>query len=113
VGTEQNNVTVAEIAAEVVEAVPGSKLVITGEAGADPRSYRVDFSRIRAALPDYEARWTVKEGAIELVEAYRRFGLTEQDFQHRFTRLARLSARQAEGSVDDALRPHEVAAGDD
>lgn len=113
VGTERNNVTVAEIAAEVVEAVPGSKLVITGEAGADPRSYRVDFSRIRAALPGYQAHWTVKEGAVELVEAYRRFGLTEQDFQHRFTRLARLSARCAEGSVDDALRPHEVAAGDD
>ncbi|MFF5210345.1 NAD-dependent epimerase/dehydratase family protein [Streptosporangium sp. NPDC000396] len=112
VGTEQNNVTVAEIAAEVVEAVPGSRLVITGEAGADPRSYRVDFSRVRAALPGYQPRWTVKEGAVELVEAYRRFGLTERDFQHRFTRLARLSARRTAGTVDDALRPREVVASD-
>lgn len=105
VGTEQNNVTVAEIAAEVVEAVPGAELVITGEAGADPRSYRVDFSRIRAALPGYQARWTVKAGAVELVETYGRLGLTEHDFQHRFTRLARLAARRAAGTVDDSLRP--------
>ena len=80
VGTELNNLTVAEIAGEVIEAVPGSKLVITGEAGADPRSYRVDFARIRAAMPDFHAAWSVKDGAVELYEAYQQFGLTEHDF---------------------------------
>jgi nucleoside-diphosphate-sugar epimerase len=105
VGTERNNLTVAEIAAEVVEAVPGSKLVITGESGGDPRSYRVDFSRIRAAIPEYEAQWSVKAGAAELIDAYRRFGLTKEAFDSRFTRLARLSDRQAAGTIDDSLRP--------
>lgn len=105
VGTEQNNLTVAQIAAEVVEAVPGSQLVITGEAGPDPRSYRVDFRRIRAALPGYDARRTIKEGAIELAGAYLRFDLSEADFQHRFTRLAQLAHRRADGSIDDTLRP--------
>jgi nucleoside-diphosphate-sugar epimerase len=88
VGTEENNLTVAQIAEHVVEAVAGSKLVITGEAGADPRSYRVDFSRIRAALPAFEAQWTVKAGAIELHDAYTTHGLTQEDFQNKFTRLA-------------------------
>ncbi|HEU5110599.1 MAG TPA: NAD(P)-dependent oxidoreductase, partial [Micromonosporaceae bacterium] len=105
VGTEENNLTVAQIAAEVIEAVPGSKLVITGEAGADPRSYRVDFSRIRAALPDYQAQWTVKAGATELAEAYQRFQLTRHAFDARFTRLARLSERRTMGTLDDTLRP--------
>ena len=105
VGTEQNNVTVAGIAATVVEAVPGATLAITGETGADPRSYRVDFSRIRAALPGYEARRSVKEGAVELIDAYRRHGLTREGFERRFTRLARLSDRQAAGTVDDRLMP--------
>ncbi|NUP01498.1 MAG: SDR family oxidoreductase [Nonomuraea sp.] len=104
VGTEVNNVTVAEIAAEVVAAVPGSTLTITGETGADPRSYRVDFSRIRAAL-GYEARWTVKAGAVELIDAYREHGLTRHDFDRRFTRLARLADRRESGTVDDTLRP--------
>ena len=105
VGTEQNNLTVAQIAAEVVEAVPGSRLVITGEAGADPRSYRVNFDRIRAALPGYHPRWMVKAGAVELVSAYQQYGLTHRDFERRFTRLARLADRRTEGSVDDTLRP--------
>ncbi|MEU7743177.1 SDR family oxidoreductase [Nonomuraea sp. NPDC049158] len=105
VGTEQNNVTVAGIAATVVEAVPGATLAITGETGADPRSYRVDFSRIRAALPGYEARRSVKEGALELIDAYRRHGLTREGFERRFTRLARLSDRQAAGTVDERLMP--------
>jgi nucleoside-diphosphate-sugar epimerase len=105
VGMEANNVTVADIAAEVVEAVPGSELVITGESGGDPRSYRVDFSAIRAALPAFTAQWTVKAGAVELAEAYVRHGLGQHGFDRRFTRLARLADRQADGSVGADLRP--------
>jgi nucleoside-diphosphate-sugar epimerase len=87
VGTEENNLTVAQIAEHVVEAVAGSKLVITGEAGPDPRSYRVDFARIRAAMP-FRAQWTIKAGAVELSEAYTEYGLTREDFEQKFTRLA-------------------------
>ncbi|MEU6414815.1 MULTISPECIES: NAD(P)-dependent oxidoreductase [Microbispora] len=105
VGTEENNVTVAQIAAEVVSAVPGSELEITGEAGADPRSYRVGFSRLREALPGYHAKWTVRAGAAELVDAYRRCGLTQHGFDHRFTRLAWLAARREAGTIDGGLRP--------
>jgi nucleoside-diphosphate-sugar epimerase len=104
IGTERNNVTVAEIAGEVVEAVPGSRLRITGEAGADPRSYRVDFSRFREAVPGFECEWTVKAGALELVEAYQEHGLTAEAFQRRFTRLAWLKDRSADGTVDETLR---------
>ncbi|MFI6816911.1 NAD-dependent epimerase/dehydratase family protein [Nonomuraea sp. NPDC050328] len=105
VGTEQNNVTVAEIAAEVVEAVPGADLLVTGETGSDPRSYRVDFSRIRTAMPEFEAAWSVKAGARELADAYREHGLTQEAFDGRFTRLARLAARRAAGTIDESLRP--------
>ncbi|MFC0864163.1 NAD-dependent epimerase/dehydratase family protein [Sphaerimonospora cavernae] len=105
VGTERNNVTVAEIAAEVVRAVPEAELLITGETGADPRSYRVDFSRLRGALPGFDCAWTVADGAAELVAAYRRHGLTRENFDTRFTRLARLSDRRAAGTLDESLRP--------
>lgn len=105
VGTEANNVTVRQIADEVAAAVPGAELTITGESGGDPRSYRVDFSRIRRALPGYEAGWSVKAGAEELVTAYRTYGLTKHDFERRYTRLARLSDRRAAGTIDAGLRP--------
>ena len=106
IGTEDNNVTVAEIAQEVVEAVPGSTLNITGEAGSDPRSYRVDFSRFRAAIPGFTCEWSVKDGAVELIEAYRKFGLTRESFEKLFTRLAWLRSEGAAGRVDDTLRRH-------
>ncbi|MEU4052126.1 SDR family oxidoreductase [Streptomyces olivaceus] len=104
IGSEANNVTVAEIAEQVAAAVAGSKVVITGETGADPRSYRVDFSRFRAAVPGFDCAWTVKQGAVELADAYRDFGLTREDFEGRFTRLAVLRAASETGAVDDTLR---------
>jgi nucleoside-diphosphate-sugar epimerase len=102
VGTEQNNRTVAEIAQAVVEAVPGAELAITGEAGNDPRSYRVDFSRARKEL-GFEAAWTIPAGAQQLATEYRARGLTQEAFDTRFTRLAVLKARQAAGTLDAGM----------
>lgn len=104
IGSETNNVTVAEIADEVAAAVHGSRVVITGETGADPRSYRVDFSAFRAAIPGFACAWTVGQGALELADAYRKYGLTRADFDRRFTRLAVLRAASGAGAVDDTLR---------
>ncbi|MFJ7958112.1 NAD-dependent epimerase/dehydratase family protein [Streptomyces sp. NPDC096319] len=104
IGSEVNNVTVAEIAEQVAEAVSGAKVVITGENGADPRSYRVDFSRFREAIPGFDVEWTVKRGALELADAYRDHVLTREDFEQRFTRLAVLRAASGTGAVDDTLR---------
>lgn len=105
VGTEANNVTVAQIAEEVCRAVPGAELKITGEAGNDPRSYRVDFSALREALPGFECEWDIARGARELVEKYREYGLTKEDFEQRFVRLATLQRRQNAHELDAEMRP--------
>lgn len=105
VGTEANNVTVAQIAQSVADTVPGSRLSITGETGSDPRSYRVDFSLIRKILPGYRATWSIADGAAELFEEYTRHGLTQRSFDESFTRLAVLQRRQAEGTLDASMRP--------
>ncbi|MGW5860583.1 NAD-dependent epimerase/dehydratase family protein [Streptomyces sp. NPDC055239] len=104
IGSEINNVTVAEIAEQVADAVSGAKVRITGENGADPRSYRVDFARFRTAIPGFDCEWTVKQGALELADAYRKHGLTREDFERRFTRLAVLRSASEAGAVDDTLR---------
>ncbi|MGU3497391.1 NAD-dependent epimerase/dehydratase family protein [Mycobacterium sp. C31M] len=103
VGSEANNLTVAEIAQAVVEVVPGSTLAITGVTGGDDRSYRVDFSAFRNAV-GYEATWSVAAGADELYQAYLAGGLDATRFQNSFTRLAKLQALCAEGVLDDTLR---------
>ena len=103
IGTEKNNRTVKEIAEAVIEAVPGSELVITGETGNDPRSYRVDFSRARKEL-GFEAEWTIPEGAAQLAKEYVARGLTQEAFDQRFTRLNVLAARQKAGELDERMR---------
>ena len=96
VGTESNNLTVAEIAQSVVDVVPGAKLLITGETGSDPRSYRVDFSAFRDAL-GFEAAWSIPDGAAELYKEYISAGLTHDDFAKKFTRLPHLEALRSSG----------------
>jgi len=73
------------------------------ETGADPRSYRVDFSRARTEL-DFEATWSVADGAAELYEAYLANGLTRADFDGSFTRLKRLEWLTAHGELDETMR---------
>ncbi|WP_370329731.1 NAD-dependent epimerase/dehydratase family protein [Mycolicibacterium hippocampi] len=103
IGSEHNNVTVAQIARTVAESVPASDVLITGETGADPRSYRVDFSRARDEL-GFEASVSVADGAAELCSAYLRHGLTAADMDATFTRLARLAQLRDNGRLDEAMR---------
>ena len=103
IGTEDNNLTVAQIAESVVDAVPGSTLLITGESGADPRSYRVDFARARDEL-GYTAQWSIPDGAAELYRAYTDYGLTSDAFFTEFTRLPRLEKLRGSGVLDESMR---------
>jgi nucleoside-diphosphate-sugar epimerase len=103
VGTEANNLTVAEIAHAVVDAVPQAELLITGESGPDPRSYRVNFSAFRDAL-GFEAAWSIPDGAAELYREYTSAGLTADDFAKKFTRLPHLETLRARDILDPSMR---------
>ncbi|MGW4844529.1 NAD-dependent epimerase/dehydratase family protein [Nocardia brasiliensis] len=102
IGAEVNNLTVADIARAVVDAVPGARLVIAGTSGSDARSYRVDFTKAREKLA-FQAEWSVPDGAAELYREYLARGLTADGFFQRFTRLARLTALKDGGVLDDSL----------
>jgi nucleoside-diphosphate-sugar epimerase len=104
VGREGENHRVRDIAAAVARVVPGCRVEITGETGNDPRSYRVDFSRLSRLVPAYRPRWTMAEGAAELYASYRKYGLTADDFHNSFVRLRRLAALKATGELDENLR---------
>ena len=104
VGMPATNLQVSEIAEVAAAVVPGSDVVITGEAGNDPRSYRVDFARITERVPGFVPSWPVERGAQELFDAYRRFGLTEEVYRSRFIRLARLAVLQQDGVIGPDMR---------
>jgi hypothetical protein len=88
---------VHDLAQIVAQVLPDSRVIYAEGGGPDARCYRVDFSKAEERLPDFHPRWTVHDGARELVDAYRRFGLTVQGLTSpRFIRLRRIQALQAE-----------------
>jgi nucleoside-diphosphate-sugar epimerase len=80
VGRTKENYQIRDIANMVAEIVPGSKVSFAAGASPDLRNYRVDFKRIETELPGYSPRWTVPDGIRELLEAYRKAGLTKEQF---------------------------------
>jgi nucleoside-diphosphate-sugar epimerase len=90
VGDTSHNYRVHEIAEIVADAFPGCK-VSFGPLGADNRSYRVSFEKIREHLPDFRCMWDARRGAQQLYDLFTRIEMPRELFQHRaFTRLKQL-----------------------
>jgi nucleoside-diphosphate-sugar epimerase len=110
VGRDSENYQVRELGDIVQDVVPGSEVEYAGSGDPDPRSYRVDFGKLKRAFPDLELTWTARAGAEELAAAYAAAGLTLEEFESdRFTRLKRLRLLLDRGELDPTLRWREAA----
>lgn len=104
IGSNEHNVRIRDLA-DLLAELTGCEVVFSGEASPDPRSYRVDFSKLARVLPDFRCRWSVATGAEELLRAYRSIGLSAADFSgSRYTRLRRIKELLAAGRLVDDLR---------
>ncbi len=103
VGANDENYRVRDLAEIVRETFAGCEIEYAEGAGPDPRSYRVDFRKLAETLPDAAPTWTARDGARELLDAFRSAPLTSAGFDL-FTRLSRLKSLRAEGRLDDDLR---------
>ena len=105
VGRTEENHQVSDIASLVCEVIDGSRVTYAEGGGPDPRSYRVDFTKAGKSLPGFHPRWTLLEGISELVESYRRYGVTLDDLTSpRFIRLRRIQFLHGAGEVGADLR---------
>src|SRR5215472_3582833 len=105
VGRSEENYQMRDLAKIVMETVPGSTVTFAEGAGPDKRCYRVNCDKIRNAIPGFKPRWTVREGARQLYEAYKAFGLTLADFEGaRYMRIKHVRQLQSEGKLDLDLR---------
>ncbi len=103
VGSNDQNYRVIEIAQIVAEEFAGCALHVA-EKGADNRSYRVNFDKIRALLPDFAPKWTAQTGAKQMREMFERIQMTSEMFRaDPFTRLKMLNAHRKSGLLDDKL----------
>jgi len=105
VGANEENYQVRDLAEIVRDTVPGCEIEYVGYGGPDPRSYRVDFSKLAATLTDFRPKWNARLGAQELLIAAQRVGLTLEEFQNRkYIRLSQLKHLLSAGCLDDTLR---------
>jgi nucleoside-diphosphate-sugar epimerase len=105
IGRSDENYQVREIADIVKGVVPGCEVEYAPGGEPDKRSYRVDFSKVSARLPGFKPLWTARRGAEQLYEAYRRAGVSVEDFEGpRFRRIDTLKQHMAAGRIDAALR---------
>jgi len=105
IGRTKENYRIREVAEAVAEIVPGCTVAFAPGASADTRDYRVDFTKAETRLPGFAPRWTLREGIRELYEAYKKNGLTAEQFQGpRYYRLKAVRAAQERGAIDGNLR---------
>ena len=105
VGRNEENYRIRQVAEMVAEVVPGSRVTFAPGASPDTRNYRVDFTKIATKLPGFRPRWTVRRGIEELDQAYRRHGLTKEEFlSPRYYRIQTVQGLQAKGRLDTSLR---------
>jgi len=92
IGTTEQNYRIRDLAETVRRRLPHCRVTYAKGASPDPRSYRVDFGKLEARLPECRLDWTAELGTDELATAYEREGVTLTDLQegHRYIRLNHL-----------------------
>jgi nucleoside-diphosphate-sugar epimerase len=103
VGRDADVVQIRDIANEVAR-MTGSPVTFAEGAGPDKRDYRVDFTKITEALPSFQPKWTVPLGIDQLFSDMTQLGLSADDFETRYVRLAQISRLMEEGRMDNNLR---------
>lgn len=105
VGRSCENFQILEIAEMVATEIPGCKIQIANSAGPDKRCYRVSCDKIDNSLPNFEPKWTVRQGVVQLYQTYNTVGLDQSDFEGpRFGRIECLKKMLADGRLDRSLR---------
>jgi hypothetical protein len=65
----------------------------------------VNFGKIAERLPKFRPRWTVREGARELYDAYRKTDLKLEEFEGpRYRRIDSIRGLLGSGRLDASLR---------
>jgi nucleoside-diphosphate-sugar epimerase len=105
VGQTAHNYRIRDLAEIVAAVVPACEIEYAAGAGADKRSYRVSFEKIKSKLPQFRPQWDAKKGAEQLYQAYLSSGLTLEEFEGpRYQRIGHIKKLMAEGALAYDLR---------
>jgi len=105
IGRNDQNYRISELAEIVKETVPGCEIEYAKDGSPDKRTYRVDFSKIAAKLPEFKPQWDARKGAQELYEAYREADVKLDEFEGpKYKRIAHIKQLLNDGLLDETLR---------
>lgn len=105
VGINEENYKIRDLAEIVKETVPGCRIEYAKDAGPDTRCYRVNFSKMTNTFPDFRPSWNARRGAEQLFEAYRKQGVTLEEFEGpRYKRIDHIKQLLGTGQLDSTLR---------
>ena len=94
IGANTENYQVRDVGNQVQRLIPSAKITYTGEVGADPRNYRVNFDLLYQLLPDFKLQYNLATGMEELHRRMVEHGFGKKDFEgNQFVRLRTLKNR--------------------
>jgi hypothetical protein len=101
----EDNLQIRDIANIVGETIPNCHVEFAEGASPDKRCYKVNCNRLPQVLPRFQPHWNARRGAKELYEAYKKHGVTLEEFEgHRYKRIAHVHKLLQEGILDKAFR---------
>ncbi len=86
IGANTENYQVRDVGEQVRRLVPSAKITYTGEVGADPRNYRVNFDLLYKLLPDFKLQYNLATGMEELYAQDGRAWLRQERLRGRSVR---------------------------
>lgn len=104
IGFQENNFQVKQVLTLVNKAVSRSKVIYTGEHGADSRSYKVSFELFESLFPKIKQEWNLNKSIKDLVSQLKKFKFSKKDLNNKkYTRLAEIKRLVEDGRVDENL----------
>ena len=104
VGSNSDNYTVKDIAEVVAYTVPNSKIEYAEGATSDPRSYRVNFNKIKEKIAFVPKR-NLKEAISEFYQSLKSMNFSKADFEDKkFYRVKYLKWLVEQRKLDNNLR---------
>ena len=105
IGADKLNHQIRELGQIVAETIPECELAFIPKPGSDQRTYKADFAKFERNFPDFDFEWTAPKGARELYAAFKKIGLTYDEYVDKhFTRLSWLRHLLDGGYLDKSLR---------
>lgn len=105
VGVTKDNLRVRDMANIVAETVPNCHIEFANGASPDKRNYRVNCDKLPRILKKFRPQWNARRGAKELYEAYKKYGITLEDFEGpKYQRIGHVRKLINDGIIDETFR---------